>query len=668
MLFPELRINELRELIDRYNERYYMKDDPLVSDSEYDALLNELRALEEKYPEYVSDNSPTKQVGGNASEVFNKIRHRNPMISLGNVFNEDELYGFDKRVKKQLDENEVAYVCELKIDGLAVSLLYEKGKFVRAATRGDGESGEDVTGNILTIASIPRIVSAADFPDMIEIRGEVYMSRASFARLNAEREENGESTFANPRNAAAGSLRQLDSTITAGRTLDAFFYACGDGSHFSGHGEFLARLAAWGFRVNENYLLCRGINEVVGYVESWKNQRHTLKYDTDGIVIKVDNYRWQTLLGNTAKEPRWAIAYKFPPEQAQTRVLEIVASVGRTGVITPVAQLKPVLLSGSTVSNATLHNSEFILEKDIRINDTVLIHKAGEIIPEVVAVCRALRDGSEVSYVFPDKCPACGSDLVRMEAVAAIRCMNKGCPAQIKEKIIHFASRDALNIEGLGPANVELLLSKRLINDVADLYYLQKADLEALERFGEKSADNLLAAIEQSKISPLHKVLYGLGIRHVGEKTARLLAQKLLSIENLSTASVEELRHVESCGSVVAESVVEYFSNADNQLLVSRLRKAGLTMPVETAVSGRLSGKKFVITGALPNFKRTEAQHIIEKNGGKVLSAVSKAVDYVLAGADSGSKLAKAEKFGLKIISEAELLMLLDKTGGEDKL
>ena len=658
-MVPKTRIAELRNLLAIHNENYYLHDKPLIADSAYDALVRELRQLETDYPELITPDSPTQRVGSELDAEFAKFRHLTPMISLSNAFNEPELRNFDARVKKLLIEHDVEYLCELKIDGLAVSLLYDQGKLSRATTRGDGEYGEDVTLNIKTIKSIPQNISAADFPEHIEIRGEVYMPRVSFARLNHEREENGEPTFANPRNAAAGSLRQLDSAITAGRALQAFFYACGDSSAFAKHSEFLAKLTTWGFSVNEHYRVCANIDAVLEFVTGWSDKRHGLGYDTDGIVVKVDDFRWQTILGNTAKEPRWATAYKFPPEQAQTKILAIIASIGRTGVITPVAQLQPVLLSGSTVSNVTLHNSEFIAEKDIRIYDTVLIHKAGEIIPELIEVCTQLRDGSEQSYIFPESCPACGSSLLKFADVAAIRCLNRYCPAQIKGKIIHFSARDALNIEGLGPATVELLLNSQLIRDVADLYGLRKTDLVGLERFAEKSIDNLLAALAASKNAPLHKVLYGLGIRHVGEKTARLLAGKMVSIEKLMSATVDELQIIESCGSIVAESVVDYFADPANRDLVQRLLDYGLTMPVETVREGILSGKKFVITGTLPELKRSEAQHLIEKNGGKTLAAVSKAVDYVLTGADAGSKLQRAEKLNLKIIDEAEFLTLL---------
>ena len=666
MIFPETRIVELRKQITIHNQNYYQYDKPSITDSEYDALIRELIELETSHPELELSASPTQQVSGALDDRLLKAKHLTPMISLGNAFNESELRSFDARIKKTLQEENVEYICELKIDGLAVNLLYERGRLICATTRGDGEYGEDVTANVLTISSIPRVIIAADFPELIEIRGEVYMPRASFARLNSEREENGEPTFANPRNAAAGSLRQLDSNITAGRALEAFFYACGDNANFASHGGFLTRLADWGFNVNENYSVCVDINSVIEFVSGWAEKRHSLRYDTDGIVVKIDNYRWQNILGSTAREPRWAIAYKFPPERAQTQILTISASIGRTGVITPVAQLQPVLLSGSIVSNVTLHNSEFIADKDIRIKDIVIVHKAGEIIPEIVNVCKQLRDGSEQIYEFPKNCPSCGSSLQKIAAVAAIRCFNQYCPAQIKEKIIHFSSRDALNIEGLGPANVELLLKNKLISDVADLYNLQKNALAGLERFGEKSIDNLLTAIAASKAAPLYRVLYGLGIRHVGEKTARLLAEKMLTMINIIAAKVEEIQAIEACGSSVAESVVEYFADSGNRDLVNRLISAGLTMPVIVIAPGIFTGKRFVITGTLPGLRRAEAEQLIEKNGGKTLAAVSKATDFVLVGTDAGSKLTKAEKLGLKIIDEAEFLAMLAATEGSE--
>lgn len=662
----EEEIASLRAALHHHLYLYHVLDAPEIEDSEYDALFRRLQTLEAAHPALVTADSPTQRVGASAAEGFQKVTHVTPMLSLGNVFSREELLAFHQRVLSGLEvEGGVRYVVEHKIDGLAVNLVYEKGRFARAATRGDGFTGEDVTANIKTIPSIPLRLreNAWGIPDFIEVRGEVYMPKAAFDRLNAEREEAGEPLFANPRNAAAGSLRQLDPKEAAKRSLDALLYGVGahEGVALATHTETLAYLKALGFRVNPHYEVFEAVEAAADFCLSWTERRHALPFGIDGMVLKVDDLASQARLGATAKDPRWAIAYKFPPEQATTRVVDISLSVGRTGVLTPTADLEPVRLAGTTVARAALHNADYIAEKDIRIGDSVVIHKAGEIIPEVVTVLAERRDGSERPFVMPETCPVCGGLVQRLENEAAHKCMNPACPALIEERIIHFASRDAMNIEGMGPAVARQLLETRLIADVADLYELKKESLVELERMGEKSAENLLAAIAASKAAGLARLLFGLGIRFVGAKSAATLAAHFGDIDALLAADEEEIVALDDIGEKIAGSLREYFSQAENRARVERLRALGLKL-TEERVLPRLpqvfAGLTFVLTGTLPTMTRKEAAEIVTARGGKVVGSVSKKTSYVLAGEEAGSKLEKAEKLGVPVLTEAAFLAM----------
>lgn len=665
----EKEIIRLRKEINYHMHRYHVLDDPEIDDYTYDMLFKQLKELEERYSDLVTANSPTQRVGMQPAEGFQKITHFTPMRSLGNVFSEIELLNFNKRVQNGLDTTHaIEYVIEHKIDGLAINLVYENGKLVRAATRGDGVTGEDVTANIKTIRSIPLELhhNKIDIPQFLEVRGEVYMPKQSFIRLNEQRAENDEPLFANPRNAAAGSLRQLDPKEAARRSLDAILYGIGahEGIEISTHEMTLKYLEAWGFKINRQYKVTSDINEAALYCQSWSEKRNDLPFAIDGMVMKVNDLAAQDLLGATAKDPRWAIAYKFPPEQAVTVVENIVISIGRTGVLTPTADLTPVLLSGSTVSRATLHNEDYIKEKDIRIGDTVLIHKAGEIIPEVITVLSEKRTGQEVPFVMPHVCPVCGSEAKRVEDEAAYRCMNENCPALIREKIIHFVSRDAMNIEGLGPAVVSNLLEAHLIEDVADLYQLTREQLIKLERMGDKSATNLLQSIEVSKQAGLARVLFGLGIRFVGVKAAATLARKFGDIVLLQSATVDDLIALEDIGEKIAQSVVTYFKQTKHIELIEKLKNLGVKMTaekVENTIMQNFSGLIFVLTGTLSTLTRKEAAEMIENRGGKVSGSVSKKTNYVLAGTEAGSKLDKAEKLGVEIIDEAVFMQMVEE-------
>lgn len=662
-------ITSLREKINYHMHRYHVLDAPEIDDYTYDMMFKQLKELEEKYPDLVTENSPTQRVGMQPAEGFQKITHFTPMRSLGNVFSEMELLNFHKRVQNGLDTTQaIEYVIEHKIDGLAINLVYENGKLVRAATRGDGVTGEDVTANIKTIRSIPLELhqDKVEIPQFLEVRGEVYMPKESFIRLNEQREENDEPLFANPRNAAAGSLRQLDPKEAAKRSLDSILYGIGahEGIEISTHEMMLKCLEAWGFKINRMYKVTSDIDEAAQYCQSWSDKRNDLPFAIDGMVMKVNDLAAQELLGATAKDPRWAIAYKFPPEQAVTVVENIVISIGRTGVLTPTADLTPVLLSGSTVSRATLHNEDYIKEKDIRIGDTVLIHKAGEIIPEVLTVLTEKRTGKEVPFVMPHLCPVCGSEAKRVEDEAAYRCTNENCPALIREKIIHFVSRDAMNIEGLGPAVVSNLLESHLIEDVADLYQLTREQLVNLERMGEKSAANLLQSIEISKKAGLSRVLFGLGIRFVGVKAAATLARKFGDVVSLQRATVDELILLEDIGEKIAQSVVTYFNQLKHIELIEKLKSRGVIMTaekVEHRVAQNFAGVTFVLTGTLPTLTRKEAAEMIENRGGKVSGSVSKKTNYVLAGTEAGSKLDKAANLGIAIIDEAAFMKMVEE-------
>lgn len=651
----------------RHNEYlYYVLDAPEITDAEYDRMMVRLRELEARYPDSIPADSPTQRVGGRASSQFTEVRHLEPLLSLGNVFSAEELRAFDERVRSGLPAgSKVEYVMEPKIDGLACSLIYENGKLVRAATRGDGVVGENVTANVRTIRSIPLTLKVPDgeaVPELLDVRGEVYMPRQAFMRLNEQRAERGESEFANPRNAAAGSLRQLDPQVTASRSLSFFaYYLVGEGAQPK-HSESLALLARYGFKVSENYKVVENIDEAIKYIGDFNELRQGLSYDTDGAVIKVNDVYQQRILGATGKDPRWATAYKYPPEQAETTLEDIDWRVGRTGVLTPTAVLTPVKLSGSVISRATLHNEDFIRAKDIRIGDRVIINKAGEIIPEVLRVVVEKRTGDEKEVEIPSVCPECGWRVERQGEEAAIRCTHPHCPALGREGLIHFVSRDAMNIDGCGPSVINALLDAGLVRDAADLYSLRKDDLLKLERMGEKSADNLLAALAESKKNELDKLLFALGIRHVGAKVARILATEFGSMEKLQQAQPEELAQIRDIGDKIAESAVTWLNVPANIDLVERLAAAGLTMtftPPASQEDNPFFGKTLVFTGTMPTLGRAEAKTMAQDVGAKVSGSVSKKTDYVIAGAEAGSKLEKAQQLGVTVIDEAEFLRLL---------
>lgn len=651
----------------RHNEYlYYVLDAPEITDAEYDRMMVRLRELEARYPDSIPADSPTQRVGGRASSQFTEVRHLEPLLSLGNVFSAEELRAFDERVRSGLPAgSKVEYVMEPKIDGLACSLIYENGKLVRAATRGDGVVGENVTANVRTIRSIPltlKVPEGEAVPELLDVRGEVYMPRQAFMRLNEQRAERGESEFANPRNAAAGSLRQLDPQVTASRSLSFFaYYLVGEGAQPK-HSESLALLARYGFKVSENYKVVENIDEAIKYIGDFNELRQGLSYDTDGAVIKVNDVYQQRILGATGKDPRWATAYKYPPEQAETTLEDIDWRVGRTGVLTPTAVLTPVKLSGSVISRATLHNEDFIRAKDIRIGDRVVINKAGEIIPEVLRVVVEKRTGDEKEVEIPSVCPECGWRVERQGEEAAIRCTNPHCPALGREGLIHFVSRDAMNIDGCGPSVINALLDAGLVRDAADLYSLRKDDLLKLERMGEKSADNLLAALAESKKNELDKLLFALGIRHVGAKVARILATEFGSMEKLQQAQPEELAQIRDIGDKIAESAVTWLNVPANIDLVERLAAAGLTMTFTLPASQEdnpFFGKTLVFTGTMPTLGRAEAKTMAQDVGAKVSGSVSKKTDYVIAGAEAGSKLEKAQQLGVTVIDEAEFLRML---------
>lgn len=671
-LFADERVADLAEAEKlrreiRHNEYlYYVLDAPEITDAEYDRMMVRLRELEARYPDSIPADSPTQRVGGRASSQFTEVRHLEPLLSLGNVFSTEELRAFDERVRSGLPAgSKVEYVMEPKIDGLACSLIYENGKLVRAATRGDGVVGENVTANVRTIRSIPltlKVPEGEAVPELLDVRGEVYMPRQAFMRLNEQRAERGESEFANPRNAAAGSLRQLDPQVTASRSLSFFaYYLVGEGAQPK-HSESLALLARYGFKVSENYKVVENIDEAIKYIGDFNELRQGLAYDTDGAVIKVNDVYQQRILGATGKDPRWATAYKYPPEQAETTLEDIDWRVGRTGVLTPTAVLTPVKLSGSVISRATLHNEDFIRAKDIRIGDRVVINKAGEIIPEVLRVVAEKRTGDEKEVEIPSVCPECGWRVERQGEEAAIRCTNPHCPALGREGLIHFVSRDAMNIDGCGPSVINALLDAGLVRDAADLYSLRKEDLLKLERMGEKSADNLLAALTESKKNELDKLLFALGIRHVGAKVARILATEFGSMEKLQQAQPEKLAQIRDIGDKIAESAVTWLNVPANIDLVERLAAAGLTMtftPPASQEDNPFFGKTLVFTGTMPTLGRAEAKTMAQDVGAKVSGSVSKKTDYVIAGAEAGSKLEKAQQLGVTVIDEAEFLRLI---------
>lgn len=651
-------IEQLRKELRYHSYLYYVKDAPQITDYEYDHMYRRLVELEAKYPESVTPDSPTQRVGGKASDDFRKVRFKKPMLSLTNAFSADELRDFDRRVKEGLGTDSVEYITELKIDGLSMNLVYEQGRLVQGLTRGDGRVGEDVTSNVRTINSIPLFIENA--PPYMEVRGEVYMPRKSFIQLNEARDEAGLMPFANCRNAAAGSLRQLDPHVTAARKLDFFAYALGsvEGLEIHSQEQLLKQLAAFHFRVNPNYRKWDSIEGVIKGVAEWQDKRRELAYDTDGMVIKVNDFAQQEELGATVKDPKWATAYKYPPEEAETQVERIIVTMGRTGVLTPSADLTPVHLAGTTVKRATLHNMDFIREKDIRVGDWVRIYKAGEIIPEVAVVEKDKRTGSEVVFEMPSHCPVCGSLVERVEGEAAYRCTNPECGGIVREKLIHFASRDAMAIDGMGPFVVDSLLAYNLVKDPADFYSLKAEDIEQIERMGEKSANNLVASIAASKNKGLAKLLFGLGIRYLGAKGAELIAERYHTIEAVMNADVESLKGTEGIGNVIADSLYAYFRKEKNIELIHRLQAAGvLTEEVrEEQIGGAFSGEMVVLTGKLASIGRRAAGERIRSLGGDVQSSVTNKTTLVVAGTDAGSKLEKARAKNIPVINEQEFL------------
>lgn len=647
-------ISKLVSLLNKYSYDYYVENNPQISDTEYDTLYKQLEKLEENHPEYILENSPTQRVGDRVLDEFEKITHKVPMLSLSNTFSTEDLRDFDARISKLVPDHSVEYICELKIDGLAISIKYEDGRLVSAATRGDGSVGEDVTENIKTIFSIPKVLKDNR---TFEVRGEVYLPRKSFELLNSERESNNEVLFANPRNAAAGSLRQLDSKITAKRRLSAFIYSIvGDDSIISQENA-LNTAKEYNLPVNPNFKLCKSIDEVIDYINYWTEHKKNLPYVIDGIVIKVNSYSTQEEVGYTQKSPRWATAYKFPEEELATKLLDVELSVGRTGIITPVAILDPIVISGSTVSKASLHNKDIIEELDIHIGDMVVVKKAGEIIPKVVRVVRELRTAGSIKYTMPNTCPSCGQQTYTKENDPFTRCKNPDCPDQNIRRIIHFASRDALNIEGLGDKVVTTLYEKGIIAHTIDLFSLEREKLISLDRMGEKSVDNLLNAIENSKQNSLDKVIFALGILNVGKKAGKILAEKYLNLTNLMNATLDELVNLDDVGQITAESILDYLSDENNIKFINDLIKVGMNPQYEVQevnTDNIFAGKTVVLTGKLVELTRNEAKEYLEKYGAKVTGSVTSKTDLVIAGEKAGSKLAKAEQLGIRVINEEE--------------
>lgn len=658
------RLEALRSLIRKHDRLYYELDAPQISDAEYDALMRELMAIEEAFPELVTPDSPSQRVAGGISPGFETVTHRVPMLSLANAFSSDDLRAFDERVRRALGVDRVEYVAELKIDGLAVGLTYEDGVFAYGATRGDGVQGEDITQNLRTLRSVPLRL---ELPLTLDVRGEVFMTKSNFVRLNAEQEAAGRQVFANPRNASAGSLRQLDPAVTAQRPLEIFFYTIGylEGDVPSTHWQALELLKQAGLRTNPHSKLCHDIEAAIRFCEEWTGRRHELDYAIDGIVLKVNELSAHERLGTTAKSPRWAIAYKFPAEQATTKLREIQVSVGRTGAVTPLAMFDPVQLAGTTVTRASLHNEDLIRQKDLRVGDTIVVQKAGDIIPEVVRALPEKRTGEEVEFRMPTHCPECGAELVRLDDEVVLRCVNTACPAQLIEGLVHFASRDAMDIEGLGPALVTQLVEAGFVRSFADLYALTKEKLVTLERVGERSAQNLLAALEVSKGRGLARLLFALGIRHVGEGVARSIAQYYGSMDALMASAARneghELLQVPDVGLKIAQAVHEYFTHEGNLQLIEALAQVGVKMVEERPQSGEgpLQGKRFVVTGTLETMSRKEAEDAIRAAGGTASGSVSRNTDYLVAGERAGSKLQRAQELGITILDEQAFLALL---------
>jgi DNA ligase (NAD+) len=650
------KIEDLRKEIRHHDHLYYVLDRPEISDSQYDKLFRELVDLEKQFADLIAPDSPTQRVGGVPLKAFKTILHKKPLLSLDNAMNEEELLDFDRRVKDSLEKNKIEYVCELKMDGLAVSLVYAKGNFLAGSTRGDGVRGEDITQNLKTVKSIPLQLSR---DKDIEVRGEVYLPYKDFIKLNQQREEAGEARFANPRNAAAGSLRQLDPKITAARPLDIFIYFGETRPRLKTHLETLNQVKELGFKTNPNTKLCRGIEEVKKYIKQWETAREKLPYEIDGIVVKVNDLAAQEKLGATSRAPRWAIAFKYPPMQAETIVQEIKVQVGRTGAITPVAHLKPVHLAGVTVKRATLHNEDEIKRKGIKIHDHVIVQRAGEVIPEVVKVVKEKRSGREVDFKMPKKCPVCGGELYRPQGEAITRCINASCPAQAVGRLLQFSMRDAMDIEHIGPALALQLVDKKLVRDVADLYILKKVDLQKLARFADKSAQNVIDSIQGSKDREIDRLLYGLAIRMVGRHVASLIARHYDSLEDLFDVKASRLTQIPGIGPKVAASIEHFFSEKENQKLIEHLKKAGVNISARKAKGPQpLKGKTFVFTGGLEKMSRTDAEELVRKLGGHASSSVSKQTDYVVVGHEPGSKFEKAKKLGVKTISETDFLKM----------
>lgn len=669
----EKRMNDLIKEINYHNEKYYNQDQPEISDYDYDTLMRELISIEEEHPELKKVDSPSNRVGGAPLDKFNQIVHKTPMLSLANVFSEEEIRSFDKRVR-DLAGKDLEYVVEFKIDGLSVGLTYQNGELKNGSTRGDGVVGEDITKNLMTVKTIPLKI---DEKKELIVRGEVYISKEDFEKVNEQQDDLGLQLFANPRNLAAGSLRQLDSKLTAKRPLDIFVFNLENIDDFSikTHSGSIEFLKEQGFKVIENYKVCKSIDEVIDHINYWSENRDKLRFEIDGMVIKVNDIEAREAMGNTAKSPRWATSYKFPAEKKTTKILDIVVEVGRTGTITPSAILQPVRLAGTTVSRATLHNEDYIKEKDIKINDTVLVQKSGDVIPKVLEVIEKDRTGEEIDFIMPDKCPACLEPTVRLEGEAAVKCINMSCPAQIRRGIIHYVSRDAMDIDGLGESIVTLLLNQGLIKDISDLYYLKKEDIVNLERMGDKSANNLLNSIEASKKNDLWRLVNGLGIRFIGTKAAKILSDNYKNLDELIDAKVDDLNNLEEFGNIMSSSVVEFFNEDKNIEVIDKLKKAGVnTESLKDDfddITKIFDKMKIVLTGTLPTLKRNDAKDLIEKRGGKVTSSVSKSTTFVLSGEEAGSKLTKAEELNVKIVDEnyfKELLELSTKEEVEEKL
>ena len=658
-------IDKLRELIREHNYHYYVLDEPIISDYEYDNLLRKLIIMEKKYPELITPDSPTQRIGAKPLAEFKTARHLVPMLSLSNAFSDKELLDFDKRIKKYFPQKFFNYIVELKIDGLAIALVYENGILQRGTTRGDGFIGEDITQNLRTINSVPlRLIKFNDIK-RIEVYGEVYMNKVSFKKLNEERDKQGENLFANPRNAAAGSVRQLDSSITAKRQLDTFIYQATfpDGSDFKTHYEVLKFLYDAGFKVNPNIKECQTIEEAIEYCEIWRKKKNELNYEIDGMVIKVNQLYLREELGSTSKSPRWAIAFKFPAEQMTTVIKDIIVGVGRTGTLTPVAVLEPVFISGSKVQRATLHNEDEIRRKDIQIGDTVLIQKAGEVIPEVVKVIKERRNGIERKFSMPEKCPVCGSKVVKIEDEVASRCNNISCPAQVKERIKHFVSREAMDIDGLGTALIEQLVDKGIIKDFGDLYYLRKEELLTLERMAEKSSDNIIKAINKSKNRPLSNLIYALGIRYVGSYASKILSQRIDNLLDLKDETLEDFINIPEIGPKIAESIVLFFNKKENLQIIRKLKEAGVNLGSreKKTTTQALEGMQFVLTGTLENFTRDEAKREIEQLGGRVTGNVTRKTNYLVLGKEPGQKYQKAKEIGINILEENDFREMLKK-------